>query len=93
MSSAAVVYQSEFYDVVDTAYAVGEVDGIPVEMGDEELTRVGMFSIKEDRPGTGDAYKSDDEERASWMWNFWSEADIPASAFDSYDVARFWSHP
>lgn len=93
MSSAAVLYQSNFDDVLDTAFTVREVDGIPVYMGDEELTRIGMFSVKEDVLMTEDAYTSDDLGMVQDMAWFYETSPLAFGAFDCYEEARFWSHP
>lgn len=93
MSSAAVVYETDYEAVLEAAVGVYEVDGIPVEVGYEDRHRFGLFSIKEDGDNIDDAYISDDEEREAWIAYLCYSTDMAPESFQDYDDMRFRSHP
>lgn len=93
MSTAEVVYQSNLREVQEAAMSVLEVDGIPVNYTENDFTRIGLFSVKEDEGNGGEAYISSEESMAQEVWFFCNTSPMGQDAFYDYDEARFWSHP
>lgn len=73
--------------------AGGEVDGIPISYTAGELSRLGMFCLKEDDPKGEDSQVSNDDSLWTDIGWFCDTSPIGHDAFYSYDEARHWGHP
>lgn len=93
MSSAAVIYETDYEAVLEAAMDVYEVDGVPAEVGYWDRHRFGLFSIREDGCNVDDAYISDDEEREAWIAYMCYSTSMTPGSFEDYDDMRLRSHP
>jgi hypothetical protein len=93
MSSVDVIYETSLKAALEAAMDVYEVDGIPVRWNRDEVTRTGMFSIKEDGNDAGECQKSNDDQYMMEKAFFVHTSPIEMDAFYAYEEARMWSHP